>query len=92
LFHINHELKITGLMFSAGTFPQKAGWAIGGSIAGPVRSRYNIHEKYPGFSDEIQNLYSDANAQDKVEQMRSLLHAFQADKPHVFGEFGGGQR
>jgi GPH family glycoside/pentoside/hexuronide:cation symporter len=32
--------RITGLTFSAGTFSQKAGWAIGGSIAGFMLAAY----------------------------------------------------
>jgi arylsulfatase A-like enzyme len=72
-------------------------------IAGPVRSRYNIHHKYPGYFDDDQlyhlatdpdertNLVGVERAHATLNQLRNWLREFQADKPHAFGEFGGGQ-
>ena len=72
--------------------------------AGEVQARYGVNKKYPGYYDDDQlyylpndpmeqkNLAVDASAHAVQIELQAALRAHQADKPHVFGEFGGGVR
>ena len=72
--------------------------------AGAVQARYGVNKKYPGYYDDDQlyylpndsmeqkNLAMDASALAVQLELQAALRAHQADKPHVFGEFGGGVR
>lgn len=72
--------------------------------AGAVQARYGVNKKYPGYYDDDQlyylpddskeqkNLALDTSALAVQLELQAALRAHQADKPHVFGEFGGGVR
>ncbi|MEC8190349.1 MAG: sulfatase-like hydrolase/transferase [Verrucomicrobiota bacterium] len=72
--------------------------------AGAVHARYGVNKKYPGYYDDDQlyylpndsmeqkNLALDTSALAVQLELQAALRAHQADKPHAFGEFGGGVR
>ncbi len=72
--------------------------------AGAVQARYGVNKKYPGYYDEDQlyflpndpmeqkNLVLDESTRAVMVELQATLRAHQADKPHIFGEFGGGVR
>ena len=100
--HFSKELQKTITPENRGEFNQEGLRITYDPIAGPVRSRYNIDEKYPGYFDDHQlynmvadpaeqtNIFSREECNSKAAELQALLRQHQSDKPHRFGEFGGG--